>query len=114
SSGFHPGNTTDYVAVLLAKKFNVKTIVNLTNIDYVYDKDPKKYKSAKPVKDLNWNEFFEIMGKKFSPGMNSPFDPVAAKEAQENGLKVLIANGHKIANLDKLLYGEIFKGTIIQ
>ena len=46
-AGWKPGWSTDYDAVTLAIKQGVKTVVNLSNIEYVYDKDPKKYKSAK-------------------------------------------------------------------
>ena len=42
AAGWKPGCSTDYDAVLLAKNLGVKTLINLTNIDYVYDKDPKK------------------------------------------------------------------------
>ena len=40
-AGWKPGNSTDYVAVLLAKKLKVKKLINLTNINYIYDKDRK-------------------------------------------------------------------------
>ncbi|MBI5254751.1 UMP kinase, partial [Candidatus Falkowbacteria bacterium] len=38
--GWKPGWSTDYVAVLLAKKFGADCVVNFSNIDYVYTKDP--------------------------------------------------------------------------
>jgi len=85
----------------------------LTNIDQVYDKDPRKYKTVKPLKDLTWNEYRKICGNKWVPGMNLPFDPIAAKYAQKNKIKVVILNGKKIKNLKNYLDGKSFKGTII-
>ena len=41
-AGYKPGWSTDYVSVLTAKNYGVKTIINLTNIDYVYDQKPKR------------------------------------------------------------------------
>ncbi len=114
AAGYKPGSSTDYDAVLLAKKFGVKTILNLTDTDYVYDKDPGKYRNAKPLKKMNWKEYRKIAGNKWDPGLNLPFDPVAAKEAEKMNLKVVITNGKNIKNLDNFLSGKKFKGTIIQ
>lgn len=113
-AGYLPGFSSDYDAVLLARQYDVKTIVNLTNIDYVYDKDPRKYKSARPFKDIRWKDYLKIVGRRFKAGMNAPFDPEAAKLAMKYRMKVLIVNGYELDNFDKLLYGEIFRGTIIQ
>jgi uridylate kinase len=112
-AGYLPGWSTDYDAVLLAEKFNVKDVINMSNIDFVYDKDPRTNKNAKPIKDLLWNDFFIQFGTTFDPGQNVPFDPIAAKLAQKNNIKVMIINGNNLDNLNKLLYGELFDGTII-
>ena len=53
ASGWKPGFTTDMDAVLLAKQLKSKQVINITNIDYVYDKDPKKSKNAKKIKTSN-------------------------------------------------------------
>ena len=42
AAGWKPGWSTDYDAVLLAKNLKIKTIINMSNVNYVYDKDPKK------------------------------------------------------------------------
>src|SRR3989338_979844 len=103
AAGYRPGWSTDYVAVLLAKKYNIKTILNLSNIDYVYDKDPNKNKNAQPYKQLSWDQFRKIVGNKWDPGLNAPFDPVASRLAQKLGLRVIIMNGRKLQNLKGFL-----------
>ena len=113
ASGWKPGCSTDYDAVLLAKNFGAKTLINLTDINYVYDKDPRKFKDAKPIKEISWKEFRKIIPKKWNPGLSAPFDPVASKEAEKLTLKVIIAKGADLKNLDSVLYGKRFKGTII-
>ncbi|MFA5162907.1 MAG: UMP kinase [Patescibacteria group bacterium] len=113
AAGYKPGWSTDYVATLLAKEYHIKTLLNLSNIDYVYDKDPKKFPQAKAVKEISWPAFRKIVGNKWSPGLNAPFDPVASKLSQALGLKVIILNGRQIGNLEKCLAGQKFKGTII-
>ena len=114
ASGYRPGNSTDYIAVLLAKQFGASRIANLSNIDYVCDRDPKKFKDAKKIKEIAWPEFQKIVGDTWDPGSNVPFDPVASKMAAKEGIEVAILNGKKISNLEKYLIGEKFAGTTIR
>jgi len=113
AAGWRPGHSTDYVAVLLAKKLGVKKLINLTDIDYVYDKDPAKFDDAKPFKEMGWVDFRRLFGEEWDPGLSVPFDPVASKEAEKLGMTVYIINGEKLKNIDNLLEGKEFVGTII-
>lgn len=114
ASGWKPGRSTDYVATMMAREYGVKTIINLSNIDYVYDKDPKKHQDAKIKLQMAWPEFRKLVGNKWSPGLNAPFDPVAAKKSQELGLEVIIMNGKNMKNLENYLDDKKFKGTVIK
>lgn len=114
AAGHEPGSSTDYDAVILARNFKVKTLINLTNTNYVYDKDPNKFKGAKIIKRITWKSYRKISGDKWDPGLNVPFDPVAAKEAEKIKLKVMIMNGRNIKNLENFLNGRNFKGTVIE
>ncbi len=111
-AGWKPGHSTDYVAVLLAKNLGIKEVVNMSNVNYVYDKDPKKHKYAKKIERTGWAGYLKLIGQKWKAGMNVPFDPVAAKEAQKSNIKVKII-GRDLKNLQKLLDGKRFRGTII-
>lgn len=113
-AGWKPGWSTDYDAVLIAKNHNVKTIINLTNIDYVYDKNPKEFSDAKPFEELDWKSFEHIVGDKWSPGMSAPFDPIAAKMASRLKLKVIMLNGKHLERLEDFLNNKPFIGTTIQ
>jgi len=113
-AGWKPGCSTDYDAVLLAENLGAKTIINLSNIDYVYDSDPNKNPNAKPIKLLSWKELRKMFGAEWKPGLNSPFDPVASKKAQRLGLRVISAHGKKLKNLERILDGEKFRGTVIK
>lgn len=114
ASGWKPGWSTDYVAVIIAREYGAKTILNLSNIDYVYDKDPNKSKDAKIIEKINWTEFRKLVGNKWSPSLNAPFDPIASKKAQSLGLEVAIMNGKNIKNLENYMSGGVFKGTVIK
>lgn len=113
AAGWKPGWSTDYCAVTLCQDYNIKSLVNMTNVDQVFDKDPKKYPDAKPLINITWDHYRTLTGDKWIPGMNLPFDPIASKLADELGITVKILNGKKLDNLAKALDNEDFFGTTI-
>lgn len=113
AAGWQPGFSTDYDAVLMAKNLGARRLVNLSNIDYVYTADPKKDPSAKPIEKILWEEFRRLLPDHWDPGLSSPFDPVAATEAEALGLEVAVINGAKLEEFSKYLDGEPFTGTVI-
>jgi len=113
AGGWMPGRSTDDDAVRLAKIYGADTVVNLSNINYVYTKDPRKFKDAKLIKQISWKDFRKIVGSRWDPGKNLPFDPTAAKLAELSRLKVIIANGKNLKNLKNILEDKKFQGTII-
>ena len=113
--GWQPGWSTDYDSVLIAHDYEVDTVINLSNVDMVYDADPKTNPAAKPLTKLSWDELISIVGKDWKPGMNTPFDPIASKMAKQIGLKVIVCNGKNFVNLEKILSGESnYVGTTIE
>ena len=113
AAGWKPGFSTDFDAIMLAKNLNVGTVVNLSNVPYVYDKNPRKYKNAKPIKEMGWSQYTKLVGLKWSPGRNVPFDPVASRLAKKSKIKVIVMNGKKLGNLRRFLAGKTFTGTVI-
>lgn len=114
ASGWRPGWSTDYIAILIAKIFKIKEVIIAGKTPYVYTKDFLKYKDAKPLKNIDWKSYRKIIGKKWIPGMGAPVDPIGAKLGQEIGLQAIIIQGTKIKNLENLLNGKNFEGTIIK
>ncbi|MBI4181825.1 MAG: UMP kinase [Candidatus Aenigmarchaeota archaeon] len=114
AAGWKPGNSTDYVAVALAKAYKCKSLLNLTNVDYVCTRDPNRYPDAAPLKDLTWKGYHDLFGLAWKPGMHAPFDPAAAALARSARLPVIILNGTNIPNLEKCLDGKPFEGTTIR
>ncbi len=113
ASGWKPGNSTDFGAVKFAKTYGAIDVLNLSNIAYAYDKDPAKYKSAKKIEQIDWKEFRKIVGSKWIPGANAPFDPIASREAEKLGLRVSILKGTDLKEVRKAIEGESFRGTVI-
>ncbi|PIR93227.1 UMP kinase [Candidatus Falkowbacteria bacterium CG10_big_fil_rev_8_21_14_0_10_43_10] len=114
AAGWKPGRSTDYDAVILAKRYKAKAVINLSNINCVYDKDPKEYKNARKIEKINWADFRKIVGNKWIPGLNRPFDPIASQLAEKLKLQVVIMNGKKLGNFEKCLDSKKFQGTVIK
>ena len=113
AAGWKPGFSTDNDAVVLAERFSGNLVVNVSNIAKVYTDDPKKNPEAKPIDSSSWEDFIKIVGTEWVPGKNTPFDPIASQRAQKAGIKVICAAGKDIENLENILNGKDFKGTVI-
>ncbi|MFI5260591.1 MAG: UMP kinase [Candidatus Paceibacteria bacterium] len=113
AAGWQPGCSTDYDAVLMAKNIGATRLVNLSNIDYVYESDPRKDPAAKKIEKISWAAFRKLIPEEWDPGLSSPFDPVAAKEAESLGIEIAIINGAKLEEFSNYLDDKPFIGTII-
>jgi uridylate kinase len=113
ASGWKPGFSSDFDAVLLAEKFGGKRVINLSNIEKVYTADPKKDPSARPIDAISWPDFRKMVGDTWVPGANVPFDPIASREAERVGLQVVCAAGRNLENLRNILCNRAFVGTVI-
>jgi uridylate kinase len=113
ASGWRPGWSTDYDAVLLAKRFKASKIINASNVDYIYDKNPNEFKDARPIKEIAWPDYLKIAGRKWTPGMNVPFDPIASQAAKDLKMTVIFTKGTDLPNMANIIRGKNFNGTTI-
>jgi uridylate kinase len=111
--GWKPGRSTDYDAVLLATKYNTTCVLNLSNIDWVYDADPRIQPGAKKYTALSWKTYQSMIGTTWDPGKNCPFDPVASSLARKHRIRVIICNGRNGRNVRRVLNEEPFDGTTL-
>jgi len=113
AAGWKPGFSTDTDAVILAERFAASTVVNLSNIEKVYTDDPRTNPDAQPLDNISWDDFRKMVGDEWTPGKNTPFDPIASRRAQQAGISVICAGGRDIENTKNILDGKDFKGTKI-
>ncbi|MBC7836878.1 UMP kinase [Acetobacteraceae bacterium] len=112
AGGIKPGASSDRVATRFAQTLKVSLIANISNIPYVFDKDPKKYPDASAILDLKWEEYRKLIPQEWNPGLSTPFDPKAAEIAEEAGITVGIMDSD-LTKLKKFLANEKFQGTLI-
>lgn len=114
AAGYRPGSSTDLRAVQIAAHLGATKLINLSNIDYAYTDDPRTNPSAQKITETTWAEFRAILPAEWSPGLSSPFDPVAAREAEKNAIEVAIINGKQLDELRKYLKSQPFIGSVIR
>jgi len=105
----------DKLSALVASKIDADLLIMLTDIDALYDKNPRQFADAKPISTV-----FEITaeiirnagekGSRFSTGgMKTKLE--AAKIASNAGCRMVLANGRKKDVISRIAAGEEI-GTI--
>ncbi len=112
--GFKTGTTTDGNAAEIARYFKARTILNITNVNGLYDSDPRKHKSARLIPRIGFNDFYMIAKKiKYRAGQHFVLDQKAAGIIKRYKIRTAIINGHNLNNLENFLSNKKFSGTII-
>ncbi|MDZ5335697.1 UMP kinase [Helicobacter pylori] len=87
----NPFFTTDTAATLRAIEIGSDLIIKATKVDGIYDKDPNKFKDAKKIDTLSYNDALigdiEVM------------DDTAISLAKDNKLPIVVCNMFKKGNL---------------
>ena len=112
-SGWKPGWSTDYDAVIFATERGVHRVINISNISHVYTSDPRTNPDAQKLETVTWSEYRKLIPETWEAGLHSPFDPIASKKAEESKLEVLMLDGRNIEALKNAIGGNSFEGTKI-
>lgn len=111
--GAFPGITTDAVSVMLAEVTKAKRVVNVSNTDGVYDKNPKKYKDAKKFDEMSLDELLSLAyeNDKRSAGEHFIFDLLACKLAVRSSIEVHFVPNN-LEDIHNALRGRSHSGTV--
>ncbi|MCI4365560.1 MAG: UMP kinase [Thermoplasmata archaeon] len=113
--GTEPGHTTDGVAALLAVRLRASRVVNATDVDGVYDRDPRTHPNAKRRNSLSWPEFRALVHRATTgtAGQNFLFDRLGADLLARSGIPLFIVAGRDLPNLGAAIDGGPFEGSRI-
>lgn len=112
--GTVPGHSTDAVSAMLAVHIDADILINATNVDGVYEKDPKENSSAKRFDRLSPEELIKIVKtEEYHAGTSTVFDPKAARIIHEKGIKTVVLDGREVENIVNVINGK-FTGTLIE
>jgi len=101
----NPFFTTDSAASLRAVEIGAELLMKGTQVDGVYDADPKKNPKAVRYTDLSYDE---AINKRLGV-----MDTTAVVMCQEQNMPLRIFDVHKQGNLSKIIYGEDI-GTLVK
>ncbi|KAJ3683123.1 hypothetical protein LUZ60_013350 [Juncus effusus] len=100
----NPFFTTDTAAALRCAEINAEVVLKATNVDGVYDQDPKRNPNAQLLEELSYQE---VTSRDLSV-----MDMTAITLCQENKIPVVVFNLQTTGNIAKAIMGEKV-GTII-
>lgn len=101
----NPFFSTDTAAALRAAEINADILVKATNVDGIYDKDPKKNKDAKLIKETTYNE---VLNKKLKV-----MDLTAITLCMEESIPIIVFNINKPGILKQALVTDDI-GSIVK
>jgi len=111
--GTEPGHTTDAVSLLLAERAGERRVINMTSVGGIYDRDPTVHRDAKLIEYMSYEDAEKLfMERKMNAGLNIPFDLLSLKIAERSRIEIVII-GSEIRELEKVMNGEKYQGTVI-
>ena len=113
--GTEPGHTTDAVATRLAIAANADKCIIATNVEKVFNEDPRENPNAKSFDKLTHDELQQIVGpaEHKEAGKSSVVDPIAVLDAKKANIELNIIDGRKIERFKHAILGLDFEGTKI-
>ena len=116
SGGLKVGWSTDMDAAVFADILHEKRIYKVSNIDYIYDKDIKIYPHARPIKDMTWEDYFELFSitddDTHQANSHIPIDKECARFCRCKGMSFFVCGGKNL--YDKESLGDVFAdGTLV-
>lgn len=101
----NPFFTTDTAAALRASELGTDVILKATQVDGVYDKNPRMNPEAKIFREISYSQFLE--------SHLQVMDATAVSLARENNIPIIVFNGLIKGNLKKIILGSPI-GTLIK
>jgi uridylate kinase len=110
--GLQPGQSTAAVAAVVAETLGIKRILYATDVDGVYDRDPKRFSDAKKFERIAVDELSRVLSQRFEAGGYELLDPIAVQIVKRSCIDVVVFNGFDVENVVKAAKGEA-AGTLI-
>jgi uridylate kinase len=114
--GTIPGITTDTDSVLLAEAIGATRLVNISNVDAIYDSDPRKNKKAKRFSRMTYDELnrLAVESDKRTAGTHFIFDMLACKLIARSGIEAHFVSGEKKGDMANAIDGKKHSGTVVK
>jgi len=105
--GLQPGQSTNAVAAIASEATGSEILINATDVDGVYNSDPKLNKDAKKLDAISVNELLELVVKQgSSAGGYKLLDPAAVKTIERSKISTVILNATDPENIRRAVEGK--------
>jgi len=104
--GLQPGQSTSAVAALIAEIIKADLLIYATDVDGIYDKDPKKYPDAKKKDIITLNELRKVLSQRVEAGTYELIDPLAMIIIGRSKIKTIVLSAFKPEAIEKAIIGE--------
>ena len=109
--GLQPGQSTTSVALEVAEFIQAEELVILTDVEGIYDKDPKQFKDAKLLKSLTYSELQKMImntagNKQAAAGEYRIFDAVSLQILKRSNIRIRVMSGKDLKEFEKYWNGE--------
>lgn len=113
--GTIPGITTDTDSVLLAEAIGAKRLVNISNVDAIYDSDPRKNPKAKKYSKMTYGELIGLASEsdRRMAGTHFVFDMLACKLIARSGIEAHFVAGKSLNDVKNAIEGKKHNGTVV-
>ena len=113
--GHLPGSSTDYRAVLFAEAAGADLIINATDVDGVYDRNPEKNPDAIKLDEITYSQLEEIVrgSAEQEPGKYTLFDLKAVRRAKKLKIPLLFIDGSDPREIERAVEGD-HRGTVVR
>ncbi|MBD3210426.1 UMP kinase [Candidatus Micrarchaeota archaeon] len=114
--GTIPGITTDTDAVLLAEAIGAERLVNISNVEAIYDSDPRHNPGAKRFKKLTYDELNKLAAEsdKRTAGTHFVFDMLACKLIARSKIESHFVSGKNRKDMENAIEGKKHSGTVVK
>ncbi len=100
----NPYFTTDTTAALRACEINAEAILKATQVDGIYDSDPRTNADATKFDEIS---YMEVLSRELHV-----MDSTATTLCMDNDIPIIVFNLHKPGNIDRVLKGEHVGTTV--
>jgi len=113
--GTIPGITTDTDAVLLGEAIGAARLVNISNVDAIYDSDPRKNKSAKKYAKMSYEQLITLAtsSDQRKAGTHFVFDLLACKLIARSKMEAHFVSGKSEREIENAIEGKKHNGTVV-
>jgi len=106
SGGLKVGWSTDMDAAVFADTIHTERVYKISNVDFIYDKDPKEFFDATPIRDMTWAEYFQMFEivpeQDLIPNAHIPVDAKCSIFCEKKRISFHVTGGKLLYEIDEI------------